>query len=233
MITVFIINDHPLIRAALRALVDAQPGLAVIGVAGGDLEALERLGCCGPDVVLLGPMGAAVDRIDLGREIQRRHHGMGCVTLRSNRDWRPGGGADRPGPTALDLPDTVEPTTLFDALRRAGGESERTAAVVGDAAGPDLDDHDHHGLDRLTAKERTIFDLIGEGLTNRQIAERVGLAEKSVKNRVSSLFRKLRLSRRAEVAALAGRLHERESHLRSLLSSEAGADKPSSRMTNI
>jgi DNA-binding NarL/FixJ family response regulator len=208
-IRVFLLDDHEVVRRGLRDLLDAEDDLEVVGEAGTAEEAYGRIPATSPDVAVLDVRLPDGDGVDVCREIRSRHPEIACIMLTSFADDEAVYAAIMAGAAGYLLKQ-VRGTDLVDGIRRVGqGESlldpSVTARVLERIRNRDQDDE----LSSLTPQERKILDLIAEGLTNRQIGERLFLAEKTVKNYVSNLLAKLGMSRRTEAAAYAARLAER------------------------
>jgi DNA-binding NarL/FixJ family response regulator len=206
---VFLLDDHEVVRRGLRDLLESEDDLEVVGEAGTAEEAYGRIPATTPDVAVLDMRLPDGDGIDVCREIRSRHPEIACIMLTSFADDDAVYAAILAGAAGYLLKQ-VRGNDLVDAIRRvAGGASlldpEVTTRVLERLRHKDDDDP----LAALTDQERTILELIAEGLTNRQIGERMFLAEKTVKNYVSNMFSKLGMSRRTEAAAYAARLSER------------------------
>jgi len=207
---VFLLDDHEIVRRGLRELLEQEPDMEIVGDAGTAEEALSRIPPTQPDVALLDVRLPDGDGIEVCREIRSAHPEIRCLMLTSFADDEALFSAIMAGASGYLLKQ-VKGNDLIDAIRRVGkGESlldpSMTARVLDRIrAGADQADE----LAGLTEQERRVLDLIAEGLTNRQIGERMFLAEKTVKNYVSNLLAKLGMSRRSEAAAFAARLEER------------------------
>jgi DNA-binding NarL/FixJ family response regulator len=210
-IRVFLLDDHEIVRRGLRELVEGEADLEVVGEAGTAEEALHRIPAARPDVAVLDVRLPDGSGIEVCREIRSRSPEIACVMLTSFADDEAVYAAILAGAAGYLLKQ-IRGTDLIDGIRRVGrGESlldpAVTTRVLERLRHRDEDDE----LTALTPQERNILDLIAEGLTNRQIGERMYLAEKTVKNYVSNVLAKLGMSRRAEAAAFAARLAERRS----------------------
>ena len=206
---VFLLDDHEIVRRGLRELLEQEPDLEVVGEAGTAEEALGRIPATHPDVAVLDVRLPDGDGVEVCREIRSRHPEINCLMLTSFSDDEALLSAIMAGASGYLLKQ-VKGTDLVDAIRRvAAGESlldpSMTARVLEHLRAPAEKDE----LAGLTDQERRVLDLVAEGLTNRQIGERMFLAEKTVKNYVSNLLSKLGMSRRSEAAAYAARLEER------------------------
>ncbi|USX56618.1 response regulator transcription factor [Lentzea sp. HUAS12] len=207
MSRVFLVDDHEVVRAGTREVLSAADDLEVVGEAASVAEALTRVPAVAPDVAVLDirlPDGSGVE---LCRELMSRLPGLKCLMFTSCTDDEA-------------LFDAVMAGASGFVLKRIAG-SDLTSAVQAIAAGRSLLDARSTSLllnrirrqcdtedpvRMLTEQERMVLDLIGEGLTNRQIAERLFLAEKTAKNHVSRILAKLGLQRRTQAAVLASRL---------------------------
>ena len=210
---VFLLDDHEIVRRGLRELVEGEDDLAIVGEAATAEEALTRIPATSPDVAVLDVRLPDGDGVEVCREIRSRHPEVHCLMLTSYADDDALFSAILAGAAGYVLKQ-VHGTDLLDAIRRvAQGQSlldpAVTARVLERLRTPPESSDD---IGSLTDQERRILDLIAEGLTNRQIGERMYLAEKTVKNYVSNVLMKLGMSRRTEAAAYAARLAERRRH---------------------
>ncbi len=208
---VFLLDDHEIVRRGVRELLDMEHDLEVVGEAATADEALSGVSATRPDVAVLDVNLADGNGIEVCREIRSRHPDVRCLMLTSYADDEALLGAIMAGASGYVLKQ-IRGSDLVSSIRRVvRGESlldaDVTAAVLERLGGSGPD---RGALSSLTPQERRLVALIGEGLTNRQIADRMYLAEKTIKNYVSNLLAKLGLSRRTEVAALAARLDERQ-----------------------
>ncbi len=218
-IRVFLVDDHELVREGIRAVLEREPDIDVIGEAGTAVAGLEQIEATGPDVALVDLMLPDGDGLDVCRGLHRRHPDVACLIL-----------------AAYSSDDILLSAIRAEAAgfllkRTAGAELVRSVRVV--ARGGTLIDPvvtarllervrsgsvEEGGdtiLDTLSPQERRLLDHLSEGLTNRQVAARMNLAEKTVKNYVSNLLRKLKMSSRTEAAVFVTNLRaERERRLR-------------------
>ena len=205
-IRVFLLDDHELVRRGVRELLEGEGDVEVVGEAGSAAEALARVPAARPHVAVLDVRLPDGDGVEVCRELRSRFPDLACLMLTSFSDDEALLRAVMAGAAGYVLKD-IRGGDLLGAVRTvaAGGsllDARSTAHVLarlrdGRTADP---------LDVLTEQERRILELIGEGLTNRQIGERLYLAEKTVKNHVSSVLAKLGLQRRTQAAVLiAGR----------------------------
>jgi DNA-binding NarL/FixJ family response regulator len=215
-IRVFLLDDHELVRRGIRDLLSQEDDLEVVGEAGSAHEALTRVPPTRPDVALLDVRlgdDAEASGIEVCRDIRSAHPEVACVMLTSFADDEALFASIMAGAAGYLLKQ-VRGQDLVGAIRRvAAGESLLDPAVTArvldrlrqPAVAPDP-------LADLSPQERRILELISDGLTNRQIATEMYLAEKTVKNYVSRLLAKLGMARRSEAAAYAARLEERSQH---------------------
>jgi DNA-binding NarL/FixJ family response regulator len=208
-IRVFLLDDHEVVRRGVRELIESEDDMSVVGEAGTAEEAFGRIPATSPTVAVLDVRLPDGDGIEVCREIRSKHDEIACIMLTSFADDEAVYAAIMAGAAGYVLKQ-VRGSDLIEGIRRvAGGESLLDPSVTTRL----LDRLRHRGDDdelaNLSDQERKILDLIAEGLTNRQIGERMFLAEKTVKNYVSNLLAKLGMSRRTEAAVYAARLAER------------------------
>jgi DNA-binding NarL/FixJ family response regulator len=210
---IFLLDDHEIVRRGLRELLEAEDDLTVVGEAGTAAEALARIPPTTPDVAVLDVRLPDGDGVEVCRDIRSAHPEIRCLMLTSFADDEALFSAIMAGASGYVLKQ-VRATDLVDAIRRvARGESLLDPSVTTRVlerlrGGPEEDELTAN----LTPQERKLLDLLAEGLTNRQIAARMFLAEKTVKNYVSNLLAKLGMGRRTEAAVYAARLAERRRH---------------------
>ena len=210
---VFLLDDHEVVRTGLRALLEASDDIEVVGEASTVAEALARIPPTKPNVAILDVRLPDGSGVEVCREVRSTSPEIACVMLTSYADDEALIASIMAGAAGYVLKQAGS-LDLLDTIRRAGaGQSlldpaltERVLARLRDGAAADP------RLASLTPQERRILDLIAEGYTNRQIAETMFLAEKTVKNYVSNLLAKLGMERRTQAATFAARLNERSSH---------------------
>lgn len=212
---VFLLDDHEIVRRGLRELLEASGQFEVVGEAGTAEEALSRIPATRPDVAVLDVRLPDGDGVEVCREVRSKHPEIACLMLTSYSDDEALFEAIMAGAAGYLLKQ-VKGNDLIEAIQSvAAGQSlldpTLTQKVLERIRTGVVEDE---RTAQLTEQELRIFELIGEGLTNRQIAEQVHLAEKTVKNYVSNLLMKLGMDRRTEAAAFAARLDERR-HRRS------------------
>jgi DNA-binding NarL/FixJ family response regulator len=209
---VFLLDDHEIVRRGLRELLETEDDLTVVGEAGSAADAYERIAETPPDVAMLDVRLPDGNGVEVCREIRSRHPEVQCLMLTSFADDEALFSAIMAGAAGYLLKQIRGPD-LVDAIRRVGrGESLLDPAVTARVLERLRTKPAEDELSALTDQERKILDLVAEGLTNRQIGERIYLAEKTVKNYVSNMLTKLGMSRRTEAAAYAARLAERKRH---------------------
>jgi DNA-binding NarL/FixJ family response regulator len=206
-IAVFLLDDHEVVRRGVRDLLEAEPDITVTGEAGTASSALARIPVLRPDVAVLDVRLPDGDGVSVCREIRSRMPEVACLMLTSFGDDEALFGAIMAGAAGYVLKQ-IRGTDLVGAVRTvASGQSmldPRAASQLMARLRGQSSRHDP--LAGLSSQERKILELIGEGLTNRQIGERMLLAEKTVKNYVSALFAKLGMERRTQAAAYAVRV---------------------------
>jgi len=206
-VRVFLLDDHEVVRRGLRELLESEDDLEVVGEAGTATEALARIPPTRPDVAVLDVRLPDGNGVEVCREVRARHPEIHCLILTSYSEDEALFQAIMAGASGYLLKQ-VKGTDLVDGIRRvASGQSlldpSVTAAVLERLRnGPETDDR----IASLTEQERRILDLVADGLTNRQIAEQVHLAEKTVKNYVSNILSKLGMQRRTQAAVYAAGL---------------------------
>jgi two-component system, NarL family, response regulator DevR len=200
-VRVFLLDDHEVVRRGLRDLIEAAGGCEVVGEAATAEEALSRIPPTRPDVAVIDLRLPDGNGVEVCREVRSRCPDTQCLILTSFSDDEALFDAIMAGAAGYLLKQ-IKGTDLVDAiLRVAAGESlldpQVTARVLERLRrGPAEDAR----LASLTEQERRILELIAEGMTNRQIASNVFLAEKTVKNYVSNILSKLGMERRTEAA---------------------------------
>ncbi|WP_028927832.1 response regulator transcription factor, partial [Pseudonocardia acaciae] len=201
MLNVFLVDDHEVVRRGVADLLDAEADLTVIGQASSVSEALARIPALRPDVVVLDVRLPDGNGVELCRELRSKMPELNCLMLTSFTDEQAMMDAILAGAGGYVIKD-IKGMELVSAVRTVGsGRSlldNRAAAALMARLRASVEEPGP--LSGLTDRERTLLELIGEGLTNRQIAQRMYLAEKTVKNYVSRLLGKLGMERRTQVA---------------------------------
>ena len=206
-VRVFLLDDHEVVRRGVGDLLEAEPDLTVVGEAATAAEALARVPAVRPDVAVLDVRLPDGDGVTVCRELRSRMPDLRCLMLTSFADddalfeaimagasgyvLKQIRGTDLVGAvrTVANGQSLLDPRTTAQVLERLRSAAEKTGPVAA-----------------LSEQERTVLALIGEGLTNREIGERMFLAEKTVKNYVSHLLAKLGMQRRTQAAILATEL---------------------------
>jgi DNA-binding NarL/FixJ family response regulator len=206
-IGVFLVDDHEVARHGVRILLEAEPDITVVGEAGTASSALARIPAAQPDVAVLDVRLPDGDGVGVCREIRSKMPGLACLMLTGFSDDEALFDAIMAGAAGYvlkqirgsDLIAAVRAVACGQPLLDAQAVSRVMQRMRDQAQWPDP-------LAGLDYREKQILALIGEGLTNRQIGERLSLAEKTVKNYASELFAKLGMKRRTQAAAFAARV---------------------------
>lgn len=207
-IRVFVADDHELVRRGICDLVDRQADLHVVGEAATAASARARIAATSPDVAVLDVRMPDGSGIDVCRWIRQENPATACLILTAFDDEDALYAAVLAGAAGYVLKD-IRGGGLLEAIRRVASGHSLLEPSLKDRAIQRLHSTAPRGedprLDALSGRERQILALISEGLSNRQIGERLGLAEKTVKNYVSALLGKLGLQRRTQAAVLGAR----------------------------
>jgi two-component system response regulator DevR len=208
---VFLLDDHEVVRRGLRELFESEEDLTVVGEGATAAEALARVPSSLPDVAVLDVRLPDGDGVEVCRDLRSAMPELKCLMLTSYADDEALFSAIMAGASGYVLKQ-IRGSDLVSAVRRvAAGESlldpALTRQVMERLRGENVEDE---RLARLTSQERNILELIADGKTNRQIADELYLAEKTVKNYVSNLLSKMGFSRRTEAAVYAAVLAERK-----------------------
>ncbi len=212
-ISAFLMDDHEVVRQGVRALLEATGEITVVGEASTAAEALARIPAVRPDVAILDVRVPDGNGIEVCREV-RSTIGTNCLMLTSYSDDEALFEAIMAGAAGYVLKQ-IRGSELLTAVKRvAAGESlldpAITERVLQRLRAPSETDE---RLARLSDQERRILALIAEGMTNRQIANELHLAEKTIKNYVSNLLAKLGMERRTEAAVFATKLEMTGQHV--------------------
>ena len=203
-IKVFLLDDHELVRRGIRELLEGEGDIVVVGESGSAQEATRRIPALRPDVAILDGRLPDGSGIDVCRDVRSQDPSIKALILTSYDDDDALFAAIMAGAAGYILKQ-VRGNDFVDTVRRvAAGQSTLDPSVTAQVlervrTGPPKDKE----LEGLTTQEQKILELIGEGMTNRQIAERMFLAEKTVKNYVSSMLAKLGLTSRTQAAIFA------------------------------
>jgi DNA-binding NarL/FixJ family response regulator len=208
VIRVFLVDDHQIVRRGIADFMSDEPDLEVVGEAASVDEALARIPGAGVDVAVLDVRLPDGSGVELCRELRSRLPELNCLMLTSYADDEALFDAIMAGASGFVLK-RVLGSDLLNAIRTVGAGGSlldpRTTTALLNRIRRERQQRDP--LADLTEQEHAVFTLIGEGLTNRQIGEKLFLAEKTVKNYVSHLLAKLNMQRRTQAAALAARLN--------------------------
>ena len=215
-IRVFLLDDHEVVRRGVAEVLESHAGITVIGEAKNAAEALARVPALRPEVAVLDVRLPDGDGVSVCRELRSRMPDLKVIMLTSYSDDEALFEAIMAGASGYLLKQILG-QDLISAVRTVAGGGSLLDPVATTAVLERMRRAAQHAgpLAKLSEQERTVLQLIGEGLTNRQIGERMFLAEKTVKNHVSHLLAKLGLERRTQAAVLA-------TELRSVPPSERG-----------
>ncbi|MEU8925390.1 response regulator transcription factor [Kitasatospora sp. NPDC048545] len=205
-VKVFLLDDHEVVRRGVHDLLDAEPDLQVIGEAATVEQALTRVPALRPDVAVLDMRLPDGDGVTVCRELRSRMPELACLILTSFDDEEALLDAIMAGAagyvlkqiSGTDLVSAVRTVASGQSMLDPGAATRLMARLRGDAVTEQRSD-----LPQLTEREREVLALVGEGLTNRQIGQRLYLAEKTVKNHISRLLAKLGVERRVQAALIA------------------------------
>lgn len=211
-ITVFLLDDHEVVRRGVRELLEAEDDIRVVGEASTEAEAVGRVHALDPDVAILDVRLEEGNGVAACREIRSLHPRTACLMLTSFSDDEALFQAIMAGAAGYVLKQ-IRAGDLVDAVRRvAAGQNLLDPAVTARVLerlrrGPEEDEL----IARLSPQERQVLELLADGLTNRQIAARLYLAEKTIKNYVTSVLLKMGMSRRTEAAVYAATHRDKNS----------------------
>lgn len=213
MVKVFLVDDHEVVRRGLIDLLGADDELDVVGEAGSAAEAMARIPAVEPDVAVLDVRLPDGNGIELCRDLLSLLPDLRCLMLTSFTSDEAMLDAILAGASGYVIKD-IKGMELAAAIKDVGaGRSlldNRAAAALMAKLRHDADHSDP--LSGLSDQERVLLELLGEGLTNRQIAARMFLAEKTIKNYVSRLLAKLGMERRTQAAVFISRLDQSRRH---------------------
>jgi len=212
---IFLVDDHEVVRRGVRDMLEAEADLEVVGEAGTVEEALHRVAATNPDVAVLDVRLPDGSGVELCREIRSRHPSIACLMLTSFDDDEALFEAILAGASGYVLKQ-VKGSDILEAVRAVGAgrsllDPSLTSKVMERLRRGATEDPRLAGL---SGQEQRILEFLAEGKTNRQIADEMFLAEKTVKNYVSNLLSKMGMSRRTEAAVYAARRAERQTNQR-------------------
>jgi two-component system, NarL family, response regulator DevR len=213
VISVFLVDDHEVVRRGLADLLSGDPDLTVVGEAGSVSEAMARVPAVRPDVAVLDVRLPDGSGIDLCRDLLAAHDDLRCLILTSFTDEQSMLDAILAGASGYVVKD-IRGMELAHAIKEVGAgksllDNRAAAALMSKLRRSEEETAEDDRLRDLSPTERTLLGLLGEGLTNREIGERMFLAEKTVKNYVSRLLAKLGMHRRTQAALLAAELRQK------------------------
>ncbi|MGV9249705.1 response regulator [Streptomyces sp. NPDC003710] len=212
-IRVFLMDDHEVVRRGVRDLLNDEPDIEVIGEAGSAEQALVRVPALRPQVAVLDVRLPDGDGVSVCRELRSRMPELACLMLTSFDDEEALLDAIMAGASGYVLKQ-IQGSDLVSAVRTvAAGQSlldPSAATKLMARLRGGRQEEEPEALPGLTDREREILALIGEGLTNRQIGQRLYLAEKTVKNHISRLLAKLGVERRVQAAVIATQARDRQ-----------------------
>ncbi len=211
-IRVYLLDDHEVVRRGLKDLLEAEDDIEVVGDAGSAGMGLAGIAASAPDVAVLDVRLPDGNGVEVCREVRARDPRVACLMLTSFGDDEALFDAIMAGAAGYLLKD-VRGNDLVDAIRRvAAGDSLLDPTLTGKVLERlRKGDEEDPRLASLSEQERRILEFIAEGMTNRQIAEQMHLAEKTVKNYVSNLLAKLGMQRRTEAAVFYTQLERGDS----------------------
>lgn len=209
LIRLFVLDDHELVRRGIADLVAGEADMTVVGEAGTAAQALARIPTVRPRVALLDTRLPDRSGIDVCRDIRSAYPEIQCVILTSYDDDEALFAAVMAGAAGYILKE-VRAMQLLDYIRQVAAGRSLLDPKLTEQLLTRLrqDDTPDQRLERLSAREKEVLALIGQGLTNRQIGERLFLAEKTVKNYVTKVLAKLGMQRRTQAAVLGAVLAE-------------------------
>ncbi|WP_031103737.1 response regulator [Streptomyces sp. NRRL S-146] len=213
-IRVFLLDDHEVVRRGVKDLLDDEPDITVVGEAATAEQALVRVPALRPQVAVLDVRLPDGDGVSVCRELRSRMPELTCLMLTSFDDEEALLDSIMAGASGYVLKQ-IQGSDLVSAVRTvARGQSlldpsATTRLMARLREGGEPHEEEPETLHSLTAREREILTLIGEGLTNRQIGERLHLAEKTVKNHISRLLAKLGVERRIQAAVIETQVRDR------------------------
>ncbi|MFF9817775.1 response regulator [Streptomyces sp. NPDC014006] len=212
-IRVFLLDDHEVVRRGVHDLLNDEPDITVVGEAATAEQALVRVPALRPDVAVLDVRLPDGDGVTVCRELRSNMPDLACLMLTSFDDEEALLDSIMAGASGYVLKQ-IQGSDLVSAVRTvARGQSlldpSATTKLMARLRGGQQQQAEPDALPGLTEREREILALIGEGLTNRQIGQRLYLAEKTVKNHISRLLAKLGVERRIQAAVIATQAQDR------------------------
>ncbi|MGE5290180.1 MAG: response regulator [Micromonosporaceae bacterium] len=204
-IRVLIADDHPVVRQGLRTFLDVTDDIEVAGEAADGTETVEQAAALQPDIILLDLKMPGLDGVGVLEELRARGIGARALILTSAAGTGSVEPAMRAGAVGYLYKD-VDPEALARAIRTAAdGNVVLAPQAAGPLAGPRTPQAHSRGADALTGRELQVLTLLAQGRSNREIARKLGVAEKTVKTHVSSVLAKLGVADRTQAAVYAVR----------------------------
>jgi two-component system response regulator DevR len=205
---VMLVDDHEIVRQGLRALLEAEDDIEVVAEADSGPSAVSLASAHQPDVVVMDVRMPGGSGVEACRAIRDERPDAQVIMLTSFSDDEALFNSIMAGAAGFVLKQ-IRGRDLIDAIRTVGGgksllDPDVTKRVLERLRKAKFDERDPK-LARLSPQEERILDMVGEGLTNREIAERIHLSDKTVKNYVSTILQKLEVARRAEAASYVAR----------------------------
>lgn len=207
-IRVFLLDDHEIVRRGVAELLDAEADLIVVGEHGSAVGAVSAIAAAEPDVAVLDVRLGDGTGIEVCRDVRAAHPEIACLMLTSFSDDEALLDAAVAGAAGYVLKQ-IRATELIESIRKVASGVQLLDQAEIRMRLRKLSETDDGSIRSLTPQESRIFELIGEGMSNREIADQMYLAEKTVKNYISNLFAKLGITRRTQAAAMAARADER------------------------
>lgn len=210
---ILLVDDHEVVRQGLKSLLMAESDIEVVGEASSGPEAVGKAAVYSPQVVVMDVRMPEGNGVEACREIRDANSDIQIIMLTSYSDDEALFNSIMAGAAGFVLKQ-IRGRDLVDAIRKVGaGQSlldpQVTSRVLERLRRSSFEDKDPR-LARLSPKEEKILEMVGEGLTNRQIAARIYLSDKTVKNYVSTILKKLEMARRAEAASYLARVRSRQ-----------------------
>lgn len=207
-IRIFLLDDHEIVRRGISQLIDDQPDMEVVGQHGSAIGAVSAAAACSPDVAVLDVRLGDGNGIEVCRDLKAAHPEIACLMLTSFSDDEALLDAALAGASGYVLKQ-IRANDLVESIRKVAAGAQLLDKAEVRLRMQRLEETEAGAIRSLTPQEARIFELIGAGMTNRQIADEMFLAEKTVKNYTSNVFSKLGISRRTQAAALSARTDER------------------------
>ena len=201
---VFLVDDHEVVRRGVANLIDAEPDLEVVGEASTARQARTRIAATSPDIAVLDVRLPDGNGVDLCRDLLSANSALRCIMLTAYDDEEASYAAVLAGASGYVLKD-IRGQGLIEGIRAVAGGRSLVSKSVPARVVQDLTRPAEDPAAQLSLRERQVLDLIAEGLTNREIGERLDLAEKTIKNYVSGLLAKLGMVRRTQAAVFGAR----------------------------